>query len=568
MALNYRPSPWERIGGPWAITLRAYLWTAPIAVLFQPIIEPGFWDGNENYFVWTIVCAIGYLSFGAFLYFADRFLIPNRELKQASLIMVLLIAVIGGVIRSLAVGLAIPVFGLSGIGPIERMPFSVTITVFWIFTTALLMDSKYRYRRQLDELVAAQIPLLENQQAYVSKFTQSIPVGAKSDFDKSNFQLQNVFRDLAVKASVSGVRWNLVARQAYQTVMSLIFVQRRPRRFSELPESEFIASPKQAFNIISRTPMINVPVVFAFYVPALFLAVARIVPIKEVAISLTIGLLVNFLILVLSKKVIQRTKRESSFGYINMFLILMILALIGPTFSTAPYISVFELQVFSIAATLIEFIWIVTTGLLQLSQQNRQKLIDQATTENELLRQELDYWETIAKRAATANYSPTVTLDLIASDLRQFLNLDQPDNCQGAIECASTLVAEIKLIRGSIDEFSIEAEFERIMATWGEEADILWTVSGPASPEGLVRRAITLIEISILKSLRYGGATVISIDVTSSGTVSDITVSDNGLEHTGSGAGLGVEILQELSENTWMQERAGGVNKVTALISN
>jgi hypothetical protein len=246
----------------------------------------------------------------------------------------------------------------------------------------------------------------------------------------------------------------------------------------------------------------------------------------------------------------------------------MILALIGPTFSTAPYISVFELQVFSIAATLIEFIWIVTTGLLQLSQQNRQKLIDQATTENELLRQELDYWETIAKRAATANYSPTVTLDLIASDLRQFLNLDQPDNFQGAIESASTLVAEIKLIRGSIDEFSIEAEFERIMATWGEEADILWTVSGPASPEGLVRRAITLIEISILKSLRYGGATVISIDVTSSGTVSDITVSDNGLEHTGSGAGLGVEILQELSENTWMQERAGGVNKVTALISN
>lgn len=568
MALNYQPSIWERIGGPWAITLRAYLWTAPIAVLFQPIIEPGFWDGQESYFVWTIVCAIGYLSFGVFLYFANSFLIPNREIKHASLIVVLLLAVVGGVIRSLVIGFAIPVFGLSGIGPIERMPFSVTITVLWIFTTALLMDSKYRYHRQLDELVTVQIPLLEDQKAYILNFAQSIPVGTKADFDKSNFQLQNVFRDLAVKASVSGAKWAPVGRQAYRTVMNLIFVQRRPRRFTELARAEFIASPREAFNIISRTPLINIPVVFAFYVPAIFLAVARIVPIEEVAIPLTLGLLVNLMILVISKKVIQRSKRDSAFGYVNMFLILLILSLIGPTFSGATYISVFELQVFALAATLIESIWIVTTGLLQLSQQNRQKLIDQATSENELLRQELEYWKAIEQGAATANYSPTVTLDLIASDLRQFLDLDQPDNCQGAIECASTLVGEIKLIRGSIDEFSIESEFERIMSTWGKSADILWTVSGPSSPEGLVRRAITAVEISILKSLRYGEATVISIAVKNLENVIEVAVTDNGLVHTGSGTGMGVDILQELSNNAWTHERSGGVNKITALISN
>jgi hypothetical protein len=30
---------------------------------------------------------------------------------------------------------------------------------------------------------------------------------------------------------------------------------------------------------------------------------------------------------------------------------------------------------------------------------------------------------------------------------------------------------------------------------------------------------------------------------------------------------LGIEILQEISNNTWNQVRAGGVNKVTAQIS-
>jgi hypothetical protein len=250
-----------------------------------------------------------------------------------------------------------------------------------------------------------------------------------------------------------------------------------------------------------------------------------------------------------------------------MFAVLVLQAIIGPTFSTASYISVLELQVFALAATVIEIIWIVTTGLLQISQVNRQKLIDQATGENELLQLEIQYWETIAKRAATANYSPTETLDLIASDLRQFLDLDQPDKCRGAIECASSLVSEVKLIRSSIDQFSIESEFERIMATWGQEAEILWTVSEEKNSESVVRRAITLIEISILRSLRNGRATVISIDVANSGTVSEVTITDNGLEHTGAGAALGIEILQELSSNTWKQERTGGVNKVSAQVS-
>ena len=565
--MNYHPTVWERIGGPWAITLRAYLWTFPLGVMLQPIIEPGFLYERENLFAWLVVCTLGYLAFGALLLFANKFLIPNRDVKPASVSRVLLIVVLGGLVRSYVIGSAIPLFGLTGIGPVERIPFSVTITLFWFITTSLIMDSKYRYRKQLDELVSEQLPLLESQKAYLANFAQSIPVGTKADFDKSNFQLQNVFRDLAVKASTSGARWEPVARQAYRTVMSLIFVQRRPRRFSELSKSEYIASPREAFNIISQTPLLNIPVVFSFYVTSLFLAAARILPIAEAAIPLAIGLLVNLLILIIGKKVIERSKNNSSFGYLTMFAVLALLAVIGPLFSSATYISVLELQIFALAGTVVEIIWIVATGLLQLSQQNRQKLIDQATSENELLRLEIQYWETISKRADTASYSPTLTLDLIAADLRRYLDLDQPNDCQGAIECASTLVAEIKLIRSSIDEFSIESEFDRIVSTWGEEANIMWTVSGTKNSEGLVRRAITAIEISILRSLRYGGATVISINVTNSDNSSDVTITDNGLEHAGAGASLGIDILQELSINTWNQVRAGGVNKITAQIS-
>jgi hypothetical protein len=482
-------------------------------------------------------------------------------------IAILLIAIVGGLIRSSVIGSAIPVFGLTGIGAVERMPFGAIITVFWIISASLIMDAKYRYRQQLDELVAEQIPLLEKQKAYLAKFTNEIPTGSKSDFDKANFQLQNIFRELIEKAGSAGAGWEPVGRQAYRSVMSLIFVQTRPRRFSELSESDFMTSRRDTFQIISRTPLFSIPVVFSFYVTSIFLTAARILPIEDAAVQLTVGLLINLLILVVSKKIIERSPGESSFGYLAMCAVLVLQAIIGPLFSTATYITIFELQVFALAGTSIEIMWIVVTGLLLLSQQNRQKIIDQATSENENLRQELSYWETIASRAASETYSPSVTLDLIASDLQSFLATDQPEKCKGAVECASTIVAEVKFVRGSIDVFSIESEFERIVATWGQGVEIMWTVSGETGDESLVRRAITLIEISILRSLRNGSANVISIHVANSGAHAEVTLSDNGAEHSDLGLSLGIEILQEISNNTWNQVRAGGVNKVTAQIS-
>ena len=567
MAINYRPSVWERIGGPWTITLRAYLWTAPLAVMLQPVIEPGFWTGDENPFVWLSVCATGYLAFGLFLFVADKFLIPNRDVKPASVIAVLLIAIVGGFIRSFVIGSLIPVFGLSGIGPFGRMPFGAIISVFWLISAALIMDTKYRYRQQLDELVAEQIPLLEKQKLYLANFTKAIPVISKSDFDKANFDLQNVLRELIVKAGSSGADWEPVVRQAYRSVMNLIFVQVRPRRFSELSESDYISSPRDTFNVISRTPLFHIPVVFAFYFTLIFLAAARILPIKDAAFELTIGLLVNLLILVLGKKIIERSSGDSSFGYLVMFAVLVLQAILGPLFSTAPYISIFELQVFALAGTLVEIIWIVATGLMLLSQQNRQKIIDQAILENELLHLEIQYWEIISNRVAAEKYSPIKSLDLMVSDLRDFIGADQLDKCRGALECASSLVAEVKFVRGAIDVFSIESEFERIMATWGQGVEILWTASGENKDENLVRKAITLIEISILRSLRNGGANVISIDVVNSSSIIKVTVSDNGVDHADIGAGLGIEIIQTISNGTWSQARSGGVNKVTAQIS-
>lgn len=250
-----------------------------------------------------------------------------------------------------------------------------------------------------------------------------------------------------------------------------------------------------------------------------------------------------------------------------MFVILTLLAIIGPTFGSGDYASIFELQVFALAGTGIEIIWIASSGLLQLSQLNRQRIIDQATLENNLLRLENEYWGTISQQVAAANYSPTFALDLVASDLREFMALDQPNKSQGAIEFANSLTTEIKVIRNSIDVFSIASEFERIDATWGQEANILWTASGEGGSENVTRRAISVIEISILKSLRYGQANLISIDLISKPDEVQVSITDNGQPHGTTGAAIGTEILMELTSGTYQVKRTGALTIVTAKLS-
>jgi hypothetical protein len=76
-----------------------------------------------------------------------------------------------------------------------------------------------------------------------------------------------------------------------------------------------------------------------------------------------------------------------------------------------------------------------------------------------------------------------------------------------------------------------------------------------------------LIEILILRARRDGGASVISIHVANSGPLTKVIVSDNGVDHSVLEPSLSIEILQEISNNSWNQVRSGGVNKVSAQVS-
>jgi len=117
------------------------------------------------------------------------------------------------------------------------------------------------------------------------------------------------------------------------------------------------------------------------------------------------------------------------------------------------------------------------------------------------------------------------------------------------------------------DAMEIESELGRIARTWKNQAEVIWSVSGDHVELAIARRVTAALEICVSKAIRHGEASVISVDVKRMNDSVEVKVSDNGHDYVESGSGLGVEILKELSGNTWQRERAGGLNIVTALFS-
>ena len=136
-----------------------------------------------------------------------------------------------------------------------------------------------------------------------------------------------------------------------------------------------------------------------------------------------------------------------------------------------------------------------------------------------------------------------------------------------AIEFSNLYFAEFAVDYLLREDFGIETELTRLSTDWIQQAEIIWTFSGGLIEMAMSRRVIAALEVCISKAIRHGNANIISIDVKFSGHKVSIKVSDNGKDYVEASTGLGIEIIQELSNGTWRRNRSGGINVVTAQFS-
>ena len=565
--LPYSPTIWQRIGGPWSITLRAYLWTAPLGILAQPVVEPSFWNDFGTLPLWLLSAGLGYLTFGVVLWLGWFIFIDRRRSAFTSPLLVISIAIAASMARSATIGSLTEPLNLDGVGSLARLPFGAFLGFAWVFTSALIMDSKYRYQLHLDSLVSEQVELLHKNGEWIDQVRARLNQMSRELIEDTHRHLQQAMREIAILSNDPKTIWAKVTPEIKRASIRIALAEDHETLTSEKNLSELKGSRSVAFTAIATTPLMNVPLVMTFTSIITFLGAIRLYSTTFALAAIAFGILLHIAIIQLFRYLITRNPSASTFRYFLMISILLVTSLLSTTLVSPIDYDLLILRTIAVTATVFEVVWLIATGFIKYGQLQRQKTIDRAKAENETLELSLIFWQNnISELRIEDESNKSPLLEVAAAMNRAVVTQDLQLGLE-AMAFSNLYFAEFAGDILGQDAMEIESELGRIARTWKNQAEVIWSVSGDHVELAIARRVTAALEICVSKAIRHGEASVISVDVKRLNVVVEIKVSDNGHDYVEGDSGLGVEILKELSGNTWQRERAGGLNIVTALFS-
>ena len=565
--LPYSPTIWQRIGGPWSITLRAYLWTAPLGILAQPVVEPSFWNDFGTLPLWLLSAVLGYLTFGVVLWLGWFIFVDRRRSAFTSPLLVISIAIAASMARSATIGSLTEPLNLDGVGSLARLPFGAFLGFAWVFTSALIMDSKYRYQLHLDSLLSEQVELLHKNGEWIDQVRARLNQMSRELIEDTHRHLQQAMREIAILSNDPKTIWAKVTPEIKRASIRIALAEDHQTLTSEKNLSELKGSRSVALAAIATTPLMNVPLVMTFTSIITFLGAIRLYSTTFALAAIAFGILLHITIIQLFRLFIARNPSSSTFRYFLMISILLVTSLLSTTLVSPIDYDLLILRTIALTATVFEIVWLIATGFIKYGQLQRQKTIDRAKAENETLELSLIFWkQNISELKIDDESHKSPLLEVAAAMNRAVVTQDLQLGLE-AMAFSNLYFAEFAGDILGQDAMEIESELGRIARTWKNQAEVIWSVSGDHVELAIARRVTAALEICVSKAIRHGEASVISVDVKRLNDVVEIKVSDNGHDYVEGDSGLGVEILKELSGNTWQRERAGGLNIVTALFS-
>ena len=159
----------ERLGGRWAISLRAFLISIPISITLAILASPEATTSFHNFTLWLATSIVAILAMGAVLLLADRTVLRNRRITPAPIWLVYIIDITAVEVRSIVYVGAISHFDISSSNPYEvRLLAGLLLGIVWFPALTYAFDSWERYSTTRDQLishlVAEEIEILKQQQ--------------------------------------------------------------------------------------------------------------------------------------------------------------------------------------------------------------------------------------------------------------------------------------------------------------------------------------------------------------------------------------------------------------------
>lgn len=160
----------DRLGGRWAVSLRAYTWAGIPWILVGALSEPAALVSPASFFQWLGISALSYLALGAVMLLADKTILSNRRIVPVSLWVAFGVNFVSSATRSVTYIQLVHFAGLPDNVPFELRLFTavlMALTAFPLLTYAF--DSWDRYvqerNRLIEDAVTEQVNNLQQQQA-------------------------------------------------------------------------------------------------------------------------------------------------------------------------------------------------------------------------------------------------------------------------------------------------------------------------------------------------------------------------------------------------------------------
>ena len=249
---------WQRLGGPNAITLGAWLLTLPGAMLSPVATSSGSLGGR--WILWVLLGFVAHVLCGAVLFIAGKTVLPCTTRASRPWTFVLVVA-FAGLIRGVFMAIAAFELGLAGdLNLGLRLTSAPGTFLLWYSLATLIVDGTRRHRatmallrEQLDqeqEIAESSVQFIANYRADIVQRTQQVVVeqlsqaqGSSQNPEVAALKLQGIVNEVVRPLSHELERRNSVESQ----VLEEAIMRREPTRISVAEYASAIVTA-QPFN--------------------------------------------------------------------------------------------------------------------------------------------------------------------------------------------------------------------------------------------------------------------------------------------------------------------------------
>jgi signal transduction histidine kinase len=542
------PSFRERLGGRWALSLKAFLITAPLIVFAITIVSAQSWSQAV---AWSAASIVAMVVLGAWTYLLHRTVFRNRATSPLPVSVVIVCAVIAGMIFVAIASLVGFLLGLPAEeGPWGRIVPTVLIATWWSITLSLMLEASDRFRRERTILIdrAIQQQVAAAQEAEVAaRIKESIRNDINAELAGAQASLMRRLDEIEAHADVSYAVVADELRDTAQTAVRPLSHRLAEQTAQDHPAPSFFAV---VANIVRKQPFRPLACSVIYLVTSAPRELTRLgTEMGLASIAFTVSLIV------VSMTAFNFTMRRRPQHHAALFLS-GIVVIEGLTVVLAPAYTAITGVVVSAADVVGSvifgiFIIFVTSGFgsWRITRRDMLRTFEQEISHEEVAALARSRAIADAAREAGAVLHGAVQTKLVATAMAIDHGVAAGDMVavnQALMQARAILEQPLATDAGAAQS-TLGSQVQRKASLWRGLADVtvlidpaIAALTGPVA-----LRAGDIVEEGIANAIHHGGARTISVYAAADDDSLVIRIVDDGAGPAGGPPGLGTRMLSE-----------------------